>query len=223
MSVSIPILFPSHPVDIMFKTFAWIAASVAILAPVAHAVETPVHVSASVRQVAETRDPADILRSAIQKYERQDLKGALAEFDELVKLKPDAAIGYASRGNVRDDLGNPQGALEDYAKALSLDRQDYGTYFNRGVTYARLEKYSEAIADLKTAIRLNGDYASAHRNLGMLKYISAATKADKESGIADVIKSAELYKKQGEETKAKESDGMAQQMKQALTETNSRN
>jgi tetratricopeptide (TPR) repeat protein len=207
----------------MFKTFALSAASFAIFTPVAHAIEMPLQTAASVRQISETRNPEDILRSAMQKYESQDLTGALAEFDELIKLKPDVAIGYASRGNVRDDLGNPQGALEDYNKALSLDRQDYSTYFNRGITYARLEKYLEAIADLKTTIRLKADYASAHRNLGMIKYISATTKAEKESGIADVRKSAELYKKQGEQTKAKESDDIAQQMKQALTETNSSN
>jgi tetratricopeptide (TPR) repeat protein len=204
----------------MFKTFAPIAASLAIFAPVAHAVEIPVYVVVSVKQVAETRDPVDILRSAMQKYESRDLQGALAEFDELIRLKPNVASLYTNRGNVRDDLRDSQGALEDYAKALSLDRQDYSTYFNRGVTYSRLKKYPEAIADLKTAIGLNGEYASAYRNLGMLKYISAATKADKESGIADVQKSAMLYKKQGEEAKSKESDGIVQQMKKALNETN---
>jgi tetratricopeptide (TPR) repeat protein len=211
-----------NPVDSMFKIFALIVASLGIFASVAQA-EIPVQAAAPVRKIAETRSPEEILRSGMQKYESQNLQGALAEFDELIRLQPDAAIGYVSRGNVRDDLGNPQGALEDYDKALSLDRQDYSTYFNRGITYARLEKYPEAIADLQTAIRLNADYATAHRNLGMIKYISAGTKAEKESGIADVQKSAELYQKQGEDAKATESDGIAQQMKQALTETSSIN
>jgi tetratricopeptide (TPR) repeat protein len=215
-------LYPSqpHPVDIMFKTFTLIAASIAILAPVAQAVEIPVQVAAQVRQIAETRSPEQILRSAMQKYESQDLQGALAEFDELIDLKPDAAIAYASRGNVKDDLGNPEGALADYDKALSLDRSDYSTYFNRGVTYARLEQYPQAITDFETAIELNAEYATAHRNLGMIKYLTAANKADKESGMADVRKSAELYKKQGEDAKAAESDGIVQQMQQDLTKKN---
>jgi tetratricopeptide (TPR) repeat protein len=203
----------------MFKIFTLLAASVAIFAPVAHAAKIPVQVVASVRQVAETRSPAEILRSAMQKYENKDLQGALAEFNELIKLKPNAAIAYASRGNVQDDLGNPQGALADYDKALSLDRHDYSTYFNRGVTYARLEQYPQAITDFEMAIELNAEYATAHRNLGMIKYLSAANKADKESGLADVRKSAELYKKQGEDAKAAESDVIVQQMQQDLNKT----
>jgi tetratricopeptide (TPR) repeat protein len=206
----------------MSKTFALIAvvALIASSLPAAHAADLAQQMPV---KIAETRSPEDILRSAMQKYQNQDLQGSLAEFDELIRLKPDAAIAYASRGNVKDDLGNPQGALADYSKALSLDRRDYSTYFNRGVTYARLEQYAAAITDFKTAIELKADYATAHRNLGMIKYLSAATKAEKESGIADVRKSAELYKEQGEEAKAAASAGLAQQMLQDLTKTNSIN
>lgn len=209
----------------MSKTFALIAIAALMTSslPAAHAAaparKIPAKIAAPAKQVVETRSQEEILRSGMQKYKSKDLKGALAEFDELIKLKPDAAIAYASRGNVKDDLGNPQGALADYSKALSLDRSDYSTYFNRGVTYARLEQYSQAITDFETAIELNANYASAHRNLGMIKYLSAANKADKESGIADVRKSAELYKKQGEDTKAAESDGLVKQMQQDLAKT----
>lgn len=213
----------------MSKTFALIAVAALMTSslPAAHAADParkiPAKIVAPAQQVVETRSPEEILRSAMQKYESKDLQGALAEFDKLIKLKPDAAIAYASRGSVKDDLGNPQGALADYGKALSLDRNDYSTYFNRGVTYARLEKYPQAITDFKAAIKLNADYATAHRNLGMIKYLTAANKADKESGLADVRKSADLYKKQGESAKAAESEGIVQQMQQDLTKTNSIN
>jgi tetratricopeptide (TPR) repeat protein len=209
----------------MFKTFALIAVAALIASslPTAHAADPalkmPAKIVAPAKPAVETRSPEDILRSGSQKYQSRDLQGALAEFNELIRLKPDAAIAYASRGNVQDDLGNPQGALADYGKALSLDRSDYRTYFNRGVTYARLEQYPAAIADFKTTIELNADYANAYRNLGMIKYLSATNKADKESGMADVRKSAELYKKQGEETKAAESAGLVRQMQQDLTKT----
>jgi tetratricopeptide (TPR) repeat protein len=217
------------PGDIMSKTFALIAVAALLTSslPAVHAANLaqhlPVKIAASAKQVAETRSPADILRSATEKYQSKDLQGALAELDELIKLNPNVAIAYANRGNVKDDLGNPQGALADYSKALSLDRREYSTYFNRGVTYARLEQYPQAITDFKTAIELNAEYATAHRNLGMIKYLSAANKADKESGIADVRKAAELYKKQGEDTKAAESDGLVQKMQQDLNKTTSLN
>jgi tetratricopeptide (TPR) repeat protein len=209
----------------MSKTFALIAATAltASSLPAAHAADlarqVAVKIVAPATQVVETRSPVDILRSAMQKYESKDLQGALAEFDVLIKLKPDVAIAYASRGSVKDDLGDPQGALADYGKALSLDRSDYSIYFNRGVTYARLEQYAQAITDFKTTIELNAEYATAHRNLGMIKYISAANNADKEAGIANVRKSVELYKKQGEEAKATETSDLVQKMQQNLTKT----
>ncbi len=209
----------------MFKTLALIAVTALIASslPAAHAADLdpkmPAKIVTPAKQVAETRSPEDILRSGVQKYQSRDLQGALAEFDELIRLKPDAAIAYANRGSVKDDLGNPQGALADYGKALSLDRSDYSTYFNRGVTYARLEQYPAAITDFQTTIELNADYAIAHRNLGMIKYISAINRADKESGMADVRKSAELFKKQGENAQATASDVLAQKMQQGIKTT----
>jgi hypothetical protein len=68
-----------------------------------------------------------------------------------------------------------------------------------------------------SCVELNADYANAYCNLGMIKYLSATNKVDKESGMADVRKSAELYKKQGEETKVSESAGLMRQMQQDLT------
>ncbi len=210
----------------MSKTFALIAVATLITSslPAAHAVnpaKMPAEIVTPAKQIVETRSPEEILRSGVQKYENKDLQGALEEFDELIKLQPDAAIAYASRASVKDDLGNPQGALADYDKALSLDRHDYSTYFNRGVTYARLEQYPQAITDFKAAIEINANYAPAYRNLGMIKYLSATNQADQKSGIADVRKSAELYKKQGEATKAAESARLVKQMQQNLTKTTS--
>ncbi len=213
----------------MSKTFALTAISVLLVSslPAVHAADLarkiPAKIVSPAQQVVETRSPEEILRSAMQKYEGKDLTGALADFDEFIKLKPNDAIAYASRGSVKDDLGNPQGALADYDKALSLDRRDYSTYFNRGITYARLGQYPQAIADFKTTIELNANYATAHRNLGMIKYLSAANKAEKESGLADVRKSVELFRKQGENAQAAESDGIVKQMQQDLNNTTSVN
>ena len=213
----------------MSKTFVLLAVTALISSslPAAQAADLarkmPAKIVVPAKQIVEARSSEEILRSAMQKYESKDLRGALAEFDQLIKLNPNSAVAYASRGNVKDDLGNPQGALADYNKALSLDRRDYSTYFNRGVTYARLEKYQQAITDFETAIELNANYATAHRNLGMIKYVSAANKADKEAGLAHVRKSVALYRFQGAEAKAAASEAIAQQMLQDLSQTTSIN
>ncbi len=58
----------------------------------------------------------------------------------------------------------------------------------RGYAYFRLKRYSEAVADLDQAIKLNAYYANAYQNR------SAARRAlgDKAGADADVAKAKEL-------------------------------
>jgi tetratricopeptide (TPR) repeat protein len=153
---------------------------------------------------------------AILKYESGDLPGALADFNGAIALQADFAAAYVNRANIKDDQGDPQGALVDYAKAVNLDKQNPNAYLNRGLTYFRLDRYGEAIADFQKSIALRPDYAPAHRSLGVAKYASTGDTATKQAGIADVRKAAELYRQQGQETKALEIEAIVQQMEAAL-------
>jgi tetratricopeptide (TPR) repeat protein len=157
-----------------------------------------------------------VYQRAMQKYESNDLKGALADFDIVIKLKPDFASAYVNRGNIRDDLGNPTGALDDYSKALKIDDRDHSTYFNRGITYSRLERYNEAINDFKKSIALKMDYAPAYRGLGVARFYNASDNQTKQSAIDDVKKSADLYRRQGDEAKAKETEEVIEKMKSTM-------
>ena len=49
-----------------------------------------------------------------------DDKGAIADYDQAIKLKPDYADVYMVRGVVRRKLGDTKGAIADYQKALEL-------------------------------------------------------------------------------------------------------
>jgi tetratricopeptide (TPR) repeat protein len=196
------------------------AVSIAICSPAAYSANTA-HANermtaSSSPQLIAARDAETVYRSAMEKYNANDLQGALVEFDELIRLQPDFAAAYVNRGNIKDDLGNPQGALEDYTKALSLDDKDHSTYFNRGITYSRLEKYKEAITDFQKSISLKADYAPAHRGLGVAKYYGSTDKAVKRSGIADIQKAASLYKQQGDDAKAQETSDIAQKFQESL-------
>lgn len=46
---------------------------------------------------------------------------ALGAFDQAIALAPDFGSSYANRGILRDRMGDYQGAIEDYEKALHLD------------------------------------------------------------------------------------------------------
>jgi tetratricopeptide (TPR) repeat protein len=202
----------------MSKILALFAATtmLAVAAPASYSANVLPATSTSSTKIAVQEDYMAVYQRAMQKYESNDLKGALADFDIVIKLKPDFASAYVNRGNIRDDLGNPTGALDDYSKALKIDDRDHSTYFNRGITYSRLERYNEAINDFKKAIALKMDYAPAYRGLGVSKFYSASDNQAKQSAIDDVKKSADLYRRQGDEAKAKETEEVIEKMKSTM-------
>jgi tetratricopeptide (TPR) repeat protein len=202
----------------MSKFVALIATSlsVAIFSPAAYSATTvnSFHQTspATVQQIAQ--DPEALLNSAIAKYGNKDLKGALADMNEFIRLRPDIASAYVLRGSIKDDLGDVQGALKDYGKAISLDGQQYYAYHERGVTYARLKKYPEAISDFKKAISIKPDFAPAYRYLGLVKYATSKNQAEADSAIADIQKAITLYEQQGEKTQAQETRELLKKIQQ---------
>ena len=51
------------------------------------------------------------------RYRLGDNQGAVADYNEAVRINPNFAEAYTHRGNARDDLGDSQGALADYDRA----------------------------------------------------------------------------------------------------------
>lgn len=63
-----------------------------------------------------------------------DLQGAVRDFNEAIRLKPDFAPAYYARGNVRFDKGRDlQGAIRDYSGAIQLQPDNPTAFFNRGL------------------------------------------------------------------------------------------
>jgi Flp pilus assembly protein TadD len=51
---------------------------------------------------------------------RADVAGAIADYDEAIRLNPQDADVYQNRGIARRALGNVAGAIADYDQALGL-------------------------------------------------------------------------------------------------------
>jgi tetratricopeptide (TPR) repeat protein len=50
-----------------------------------------------------------------------DNQGAIADFNQAIKLKPDNDIAYYNRGLFKNDLKDYQGAIADYNQAIKLN------------------------------------------------------------------------------------------------------
>jgi len=67
-----------------------------------------------------------------------------------------------------DDLGELDSAVQEYEKALSLDKNNYLTHFNLAVTLIRKDEIKRARDELSCAVKLNPEAAEPHALLAIL-------------------------------------------------------
>lgn len=135
----------------------------------------------------------DFYNQGIEKYKARDLKGAIADFTEAIRLNPKLAQIYVMRGNTYYDQGDKEAALKDYNQALSIEPNDAVTYVERGNARDDLGDSKGAIEDYNKAITIQPDLATAYGN----RAITYLRMNNKEAALADFQKSAQLYKQQG--------------------------
>jgi Flp pilus assembly protein TadD len=96
---------------------------------------------------------------------------SIKDYDEAIRLKPNDADAYSSRGAAYYKLGQYQRAIGDYNEALRLKPDDVFAYMLRGIVYSELGQDQRAIGNYNEAIRLkpNDDLVYATRGHGYAK------------------------------------------------------
>ena len=87
----------------------------------------------------------------------------------MIRELPDDSQLYLNRGNVRDDLGDKQGAIDDYSQAIKINSNYAIAYNNRGNVRYDLGDKQGAIDDYSQAIKINPNYALAYCNRGVVR------------------------------------------------------
>ncbi len=95
-------------------------------------------------------------------------KEAAAAINKAIELSPRAAF-YNNRGNVRNDLGDKPGAIDDYTLAIKINPNYAQAYYNRGIVRNDLGDKPGAIDDYTLAIKINPNYAQAYYNRGIVR------------------------------------------------------
>ncbi|MEH2225836.1 tetratricopeptide repeat protein [Nostoc sp.] len=121
------------------------------------------------------------------------LLGSQPGFPQAIKINPQDAIAYKKRGNARSDLGDFEGAIEDYTQAIQINPSYADAYYNRGNARSDLGDFEGAIEDYTQAIEINFNYADAYYNRGNIRLEIA----DKQGAIEDFQKAADIYRKEG--------------------------
>ena len=99
-----------------------------------------------------------------------DNQGAIADYNQAIKIQPDYSYAYNNRGSAKYELGDYQGAIADYNQAIQFKSDAALAYYNRGLAKYNLGDKQGAIADYNQAIQFQPDYADAYINRGVVKY-----------------------------------------------------
>lgn len=135
--------------------------------------------------------PDDYLALGVQKNRKGDYRGALADYNRAIELKPNYAIAYNYRGLLKvEKLNDLQGALADYDRAIQIDPKLANSYNNRGLLKkSKLNDLQGALADYNLAIQIDPNYANPYNNRGLLK----ATKLnDPQGALADYNRAIQI-------------------------------
>lgn len=101
---------------------------------------------------------------AYQRLLKNDLAGALEDYNEVVRLEPNDPTNYLHRGLVKEKMSDYDGALDDFSKAIGLDEKNPRAWVSRGNMMSRLNHWTEAIEDYTIAISLDEKHGLAFHN-----------------------------------------------------------
>jgi tetratricopeptide (TPR) repeat protein len=107
---------------------------------------------------------------AYSKQQNGDLEGAIADYTQAIRIKPDYVDAYNNRGNARSNQGDMAGAIVDYGEAIRIKPEYAKAYYNRGNARSDQGDKAGAIADYTEAIRIDPDHAYAYNNRGLARY-----------------------------------------------------
>jgi hypothetical protein len=115
------------------------------------------------RQEPDTRPPATPTLTAEGYYSQGsarsaggDFIGALADYTEAIRLKPDYADAYYGRAIARYHKDDFDGTLEDCSEAIRLKPDYADAYYTRGVVLNVRKDYQAALADFEKYLQLGG-------------------------------------------------------------------
>jgi tetratricopeptide (TPR) repeat protein len=110
------------------------------------------------------------LERAYYRLLRNDFTGALADYNQAIKLDRANPEIWLNRGVAKEKLRDYQGAYRDYTGAIELDETFVKAWVNRGNVLAAQKRFVEAIEDYSAAITFQPDYGAAYYNRAIAYY-----------------------------------------------------
>jgi tetratricopeptide (TPR) repeat protein len=121
--------------------------------------------------VSDTPTADDFLVSAMDKNDRRDVRGAIADYTKAIALNPNYPIAYYRRALSKEQIGDRQGAMADYSRTIDLNPLATDAYISRGLNKGILGNWKSALQDYTAAILSDPNNALAYKMRGLSKSI----------------------------------------------------
>ncbi len=105
--------------------------------------------------------------------------------DNAIEDNPKAAVVYFLRGNIFKDAGDFTQAINNFTRAVTIDKNYAEAYNNRGSAYGLLGDYQKSVKDLTKAIKLEPNIPDGYFN----RAIARDAIGDYEGAVKDFTKS----------------------------------
>jgi tetratricopeptide (TPR) repeat protein len=96
--------------------------------------------------------PVEFYNSGVSRFNGGDYPGAIADFDEAIRQRPDYAEAFMFRGAAYSQLGDWSEAIASLNQAIALNPTLARAYLLRGTAYYELGDIQRAIADVQAAL-----------------------------------------------------------------------
>ena len=113
---------------------------------------------------------AFVLRSVIKMNANNDVKGALEDMNEAIKLEPHYAGYFINRAFMKYRLDDYFGAMADYDYAISLEPTNVTAYYNRALLRMEVNDNNKAIHDFSYVLKSDPGQVLARYNRASLYY-----------------------------------------------------
>jgi putative GTP pyrophosphokinase len=100
----------------------------------------------------------DLLLNALYAHNKKQFNEAISFYSRILELNPDDAVSsliYKHRGMANFAQSKYQDAIDDFTRALDLDKSSYKAAYYRGVVQAVLKQYSGAVDDFTLSLEIN--------------------------------------------------------------------
>lgn len=118
----------------------------------------------------DTENRSLMLNKAISRLYAKQYEEARVDLDDLIHRYPKYLYAYMSRGQLCVEVNDTLGAIDDFSRAISVDKYYAPAYAARAYVSLLREKYADAIPDFNEAIRLEPDNEGYYINRGLARY-----------------------------------------------------